>query len=122
MYWGEPGSSLYVMTSFRGTGPDPYQLLSESRSRDNGLTRTATHADITGGSGGQFLYVDADADTSYDPTWDVIVDLQGASVTGSSAKHSVCTTDLLGNKRVKGIGIERGAYECVASGTVITIR
>lgn len=96
---------------FLGTGVAPYQLSATSASKDSGLTLTATHADITGGSGGVFRYVPADMNATYNPGNDVIVDLQGGAVTGTAAMHLVYETDLLGNKRVVGDTIDRGACE-----------
>ncbi|MCG3178737.1 MAG: hypothetical protein BIFFINMI_01066 [Phycisphaerae bacterium] len=100
--------------SYVGTGVDPldpYQLSAGSNSLDNGILQIGTHADITGGDSGQFAYVDVNMNGAYNSALDIIVGLFGASVTGTSASHLIYVTDLLGNDRISGAGIDRGAYE-----------
>ena len=110
MFSSVGGQELTTDPSFVGSGSDPYDLdEATTNSMDNGLTRTGTHADITGGS--DFIYVDTDMDGNYDAAWDVIVDLMGGSVTGTTAMHLVYETDMRGHNRYADGEIDRGAYE-----------
>lgn len=95
--------------NFRGSGADPYQLTAASANAlNNALSKKA----------GGYTYIDVNLDGSYTPGWDIIV--AGTPPAGSNL---VYTTDLLGNPRVVGGGLDRGAYECGSiSGTVLFVQ
>jgi hypothetical protein len=96
--------------NFSGKGSAPYQLSALSANAlDNGLTKT----DARG-----FRYVDINLDNKYTTNTDVIV--SGTPPVGSLL---ICTTDLLGNPRLRLQEIDRGAYEWVPpSGTAVMFR
>jgi hypothetical protein len=84
---------------FLGSGAAPYQLTAASANAlDNGVLKT---------DGRGFKYLDIDFSNTYTTNTDIIV----AGTAPSGGPHLVYTTDLLGNPRVNGSGIDRGAYE-----------
>lgn len=84
---------------FLGSGDDPYQL-------DPANPFSASSADNAELAVGAFSYVDVNYNQAYDPLLDVIVD-----GTPPAGNHFVYLTDLLGQDRVLGGGLDRGAYE-----------
>ena len=97
--------------NFRGKDPAPYQLTTASA---NALNNGVTKIDNRG-----FRYVDVNLDNVYTTNTDIIV--SGTAPAGGP--HLVYTTDLLGNPRVSGLEIDRGAYESqIISGTALYFR
>ena len=97
--------------NFRGKDPAPYQLTSTSgNALNNGLTKTDNRG---------FRYVDVNLDNVYTTNTDIIV--SGAAP--DAGPHLVYTMDLLGNPRVSGREVDRGAYESLlVSGTTLYFR
>lgn len=94
-------------SGFLGSGDDPYQLSKTSNARNNGLSRT----------GAGFTYVDINCDGDYDALVDIIV-----AGTSPGGNHFVYKTDLLGQRRLRGV-IDRGAYEWQPPrGTIVMFR
>jgi hypothetical protein len=96
-------------TSFATTnGVNPYQLLGTDPSVD-----TASCA-----SSNDFAYVDLNLNGAYNALVDVIV-----AGTPPAGTHFVYTTDLMGNRRLKARGLDRGCYEWQPGrGTVVIMR
>ncbi|MCX7590982.1 MAG: hypothetical protein N2255_05070, partial [Kiritimatiellae bacterium] len=97
---------------FVGSSVDPAHPFRISPSSvncvDNGITR----------DGGGFRYVDVNYNATYDAMTDIVV--KGSP---GSGRHLIYTTDLLGNQRLVGSAIDRGAYESIPPrGTAIIIR
>lgn len=93
--------------SFAGAGSHPYQLTLGSNSRDNGLAR------YTNG----FYYVDMNCNAIYNGMVDIVV----GGAAPSTVSNLVYTADLLGNPRIMGSGIDRGAYELKPPGGLMTM-
>jgi hypothetical protein len=85
---------------------DPYQLALGSNSLNNGVTLT----------GSPYIYVDVNSNGSYDALLDVIV-----AGTPPAGTHFVYMTDLMGNARLTGAAIDRGAYELVPEPATIAL-
>ena len=103
------GSNRQGDPGFEMEDSDPYRLAPASASVNQGVTR----------SDPSYVYVDVNFDGAYTVGWDIIV--KGAPPGGG--QDLVYVTDLLGNPRVKGVRIDRGAYESMGMlPTVIIIR